>query len=202
MGLLSTMKPWAFLTFLESIRFCSWKAMTSWECYRVACWMLSSTSVTCLIALLWQLLELFSKGRTQPPTVVGSWAPTLHSHFALLRALGYTVHQHRETTKSGMWWTSLHCLCSTVTLCMQNTRSHTVFLMPYGTGLPVVGQKLCVLDWLFCNFTAPLHLDSVGVFLQEVHSHPGSVLLCLSIEYLQWSRNPWYVHGKLKLSYS
>lgn len=62
---------------------------------------------------------------------------------------------------------------------MQNNSSHIIFLMPYGTGLLVVGQKLSVLDLLFCSFTAPLHLDSMGVFLQEVHSHPSSVLLYL-----------------------
>lgn len=68
--------------------------MTSWERHRVARWMLSSASVTCPIAPLWQLFELYvlqSQDSASRGTGKLSSQRVLGRAFALLRGLGYNV---------------------------------------------------------------------------------------------------------------
>lgn len=170
------MRPRAFLTFLESVGVYSWKAVASWERHRVACWMLSSASVTCPITPRWQLFELYvlqSQDSSSHSTGKLNSQHILCRAFALLRGLGHTVRMENDWIVCGRHGFTVcavqsHSACETVVLTL-------FFLMPHRTGLLMVCQKLCVLDWLYCSFAAPLHFSSVGIFCR---SHPSSVLLC------------------------
>lgn len=166
------MKPWAFLTCLESVGFVLANPSIHGNatelhggCYHPH-WYLPDHFPSAALGVVPQSQNSASDstGKLSSQHVLHCSEPLLHCPSAWR-----TIRSHVMNITA----------CAVQSHCMQNISSHTVFLMPYGTGLLVVGQKLCALDWLFCSFTAPLHLDSMGVFLQDVHSHPSSVLLCL-----------------------
>lgn len=180
------MRPRAFLTFLESVGVYSWKAVASWERHRVACWMLSSASVTCPITPRWQLFELYvlqSQDSSSHSTGKLNSQHILCRAFALLRGLGHTVRMENDWIVCGRHGFTVcavqsHSACETVVLTL-------FFLMPHRTGLLMVCQKLCV-RLAFLQLRCAFAFQFCGVFLQEPPKL-SSVVLWAQSPFTAWS---------------
>lgn len=181
------MRPRAFLTFLESVGVYSWKAAASWERHRVACWMLSSTSVTCPITPRWQLFELYvlqSQDSSSHSTGKLSSQHILCRAFALLRGLGHTVRMENDWIVCVVDMASLSVLYSH-TVHAKQWFSHYFFNASQNRTPHGVSEVVCV-RLAFLQLRCTFAFQFCGDFLQEPPKL-SSVVLWAQSPFTAWS---------------